>query len=696
MAHNNTICFGDFDPVTGRPTIDGFTGIGDDGVITNEYESGYVKGDRLTFGSGAATPSVYGSGSGFPPAVFQGVRNGEFLNLAFFCRFDLGFDEEDVIVIAVKPGPGASQTEARRLDIFPLYLDIGAGPAGDPGTPPESIGTPAGQDFSVRTNKQAHSVNHYRGLISTTNPDTWTTANPSTLTTYAPTNIDIKVRSWLPPVPTLTNSVGLQTITASPATFNVVDASGFPDQGAFVVGGSIIRYLSKNGNSLERCSTLIGATITAGSPVRLFDGGWSIEVALPLNRTAGGGGADWIDISDSFGLYFNIIRVGSGPVAQSSQGFYATQFRFPFSPLTTELIGSLDETTPIPLYGTGLIPARQTPPYSNLGQGIRFEGGELGVGVRDFSAASGSTLGSSINSSASTSSANNRLVARITNSGTTVADNTTGIRAEFRFANWGLGAGNFTHWKPAVGATPDALNGIALAYGRTAEITSTWNKVDVPVQYARPNDHQCMWVQLTSTGANTVNFLESSVRRNMNFVTLSEINRPAEISGVGYPPPANGASDHEFLLFTTVRELRQQNRDKLGALEAPTAVVDPSKETVKWLWINHGYRRTKQNIIIRNKTFEILDDTPGSFGYVAEHLGANDRFTYEFSGGGIKNLGGNTHAIKVPHNGSVQINTTVKSVPAENVGAATGGIRWWVWVLLLLLLLLLLLIKLFV
>ena len=705
MAHNDTICFGDFDPVTGSPTIDGFTGIGDDGVITNEYEAGYVKGDRLTFGSGATTPVVYGSGSGFPPAVFQGVRNGDFLNLAFFCRFDLGFDPEDVIVIAVKPSPGASQTEARRIDIFPLYLDLGAddknlatgGPAGDPDTPPASIGTPPGQDFHVRTNKPAQSAIHYRGQTVPGQP--WTTLNPSG-TTYSPANIDIKVRSWLPPVATLTQSVGVQTVPASPSTFtfNVVNASGFPPQGAFVAGSTtgssiIIRYFGKSGNSLTGCSTSMGATIAAGSPVRLFDGGWSIEVALPLYSTVMegpdvGGGADWIDIPDSFGLYFNIIRVGSGPLAQSSQGFYATQFCFPFG-AGGEITGVLDATTSIPSYGTGLIPALQTPPNHDLGLGIRFVGGELGVGVRDLSAVPMSALGTSIHNSAS-ALADNRLVARIENTGTTSAYDATGIRAEFRFANWGLGAGNFTSWKPAIGATADyPATGISLAHGGTAEVTYAWNKSAVPAEYAPPHDHQCMWVQLTSTGVNPVNFLESSVRRNMDFVTMSEVNRPAEISGVGYPLPPNGASDHEFLLFTTVREIRQQNSYGLKS----AAAANPKEDTVRWLWINHGYRRTGKNIKIGNKSFEILDDTPGSFGFVADHAGASDWFRYEFSGGGIQNLGGNIHSIKVPHNGSVWIDTTVKSIPPETVSpvtvpVASGGIRWWVWVLFLFIILL--------
>ena len=640
----------------------------------------------MTFGSGAASPSVYGSGSGFPPAAFQGVKNGNSLNLAFFCRFDLGFDPEDVIVIALKPSPGAAQTDARRIDVFPLYLDIGAdsknpmtgGPAGDADTPPASIGTPAGDDFHVRTNKQAQAVVHYRGQGGAGQP--WTTLNPGN-TVYAPSNIGIKVRSWLPPVPNLTTCVGSQTIPASPSTFtfNVMSANNFPPQGAVVVAGKIIRYLGVSGSSLTQCTTLIGGTIDPGKLVS-FRRGWSIEVTLPLTKADGG--QDWIDVPDSFGLYFNIIRVGAGPLTQSSQGFYATQFAFPFGAANPPITGTLDGSLTIPTYGTGLIPALQMPVGSNLGLGIRFVGGELGIGVRDTSAAPGSALSTAIHN-ASSPSGDNRLVAQIQNTATTAAADATGIRAEFRFANWGLGAGAFTSWAQAVGATADQAAGISLNHGASGEVTFTWNKSAVPPQYAAPNDHQCMWVQLTSTGVNPVNFLESSARRNMDFTSLSEVQRPAEISGKGYPPPPNGAAAHDFLLFTNVREIRPYKR------QSSDARPGQSPETITWLWINHGYRRTDKTITIGSRTFEILDDTPGSFGYVAQHVGASDRLLYEFTGGGIKNLGGNVHAIKVPHNGSVKINTTVKTAPPESPAPPSKGIPWWVWVLLLLVILLL-------
>ena len=689
MAFNDTICFRDYDPVTGPPTTDGFTGIGDDGVITNESEPGYVKGDRLTFGSGLASPSVFGSGSGFPPAVFQGVKAGNFLNLAFFCRFDLGFDLADTVVIAVRPSPGAPQTDARRIDISPLYLDIGAddknpltgGPAGDPDTPPSSIGTPTGMDFHVRTDKPANRVKHFRGQNVSGQP--WTTTNPGSGTTYTPSGIDIKVRSWLPPTPSLTTTSGQQTIPAAPSTFTftVADASQFPDQGAFTVTDSsgafshIVRYLSKTGNQLKNCQTLTAGIVAANALVRLIDGGWSVEVTMPLTTTDGG--TDWITIPDSFGFYFNIIRVGSGPLSQTSQGFYATQFAFPFAPATNYITGVLDATTGIPAYGTGLIPALQSPPNTNLGEGISFLNEELGVGARALGAAPFSPLGDLIhNASAPASAPDNRLVAQVVNTGTTSASDATGIKAEFRFANWGLGPINFPAWAPAQGATLDQPAGIQLLHGSQAEITATWLKANVPAGYAPPHDHQCMWVQLSSTGGPPVNFLESSVRRNMNFEAMSSIDRPATISGVGYPPPSGGASHHDFLLFTNIREIRL-SRELTG---------DPQKSRVRWLWINHGYRRTGLTITINGTACEILDDSPGSFGYVADHIGDTDLFEYSFSGNAIRHLGGNVHSIRVPHGGSVEIQTHAGTKPP---GETTRRVLWWVLLLLFLALFLL-------
>jgi hypothetical protein len=712
MAHNDTLCFEDCDVVTGQPTVDGFTGIGDEGVITNESEPGYVKGDRLTFGSGATTPAVFGSGSGFPPVVFQGVKNGNFLNLAFFCRFDLSFDYGDVVVIAIKPDPLGAQDQARRIDIFPLYKDVGAdsqlaatgGPAGDkdddadnnlvtnPSPPPNTIpwrtlhGVPPGEHYHIRTNKIAHAQTHYRGQLL---GDPWTTTNPGG-SAYLPSNIDIKVRSWQPPSQflTYTTSAGTQTVSSTAFTFNVVSTASFANAGLFVVTDSsnkahTVTYTGKTSTSFTGCTTPLNGTIAAATGVSIAEFAWSIEVALPLTTATTGGGSDWIDIPSGFGIYFNVIRSGSTAASRPAGGLgsYATEFSFPYGG-SNDITGVLNATTAIPpasgSYGTGLIPALQNPPYSNLGSGIRFKNGELGVGVRAVAATAWSALGTTINNSSSAGT-DNRLVAQIKNTGTTPADNATGIRAEFRFANWGLGSPNFSAWAPAIGATEDVPGGTPVPHGGEAEITATWLKANVSASYAPPNQHQCMWVQLTSNGVNPVNFLEGSVRRNMDFTSLSEISRPAEISGIGYPAPLAG-NYHDFLLVTNIRKIAEPQL-RGGVASIP---IDPKKESVTWLWIVHGYRKTGRTITINNSTYEILDDTPGSFGYAAKHTGFNDRLEYEFKGPGLQHLGGNVHSIQVPHSKSIRIETIVRTVPQDK---DKGKPVWWFWFVILVIIL---------
>ena len=74
---------------------------------------------------------------------------------------------------------------------------------------------------------------------------------------------------------------------------------------------------------------------------------WGVELKIPVNKAAGG--ADWIDLSDGFGLYFNVIRLGktAGSGSTPSQTWYSTQFRFPQQVPGNILTGFLDVSTVI-------------------------------------------------------------------------------------------------------------------------------------------------------------------------------------------------------------------------------------------------------------------------------------------------------------------------------------------------------------
>jgi hypothetical protein len=608
MDTTDTLCFADFDPVTGPPKVDGFTGIDDAGVITTESEPGYVLGSRLT----------YSNSTQFPPVIFQGVKNGNFLNLSFFCRFDSSFDAQDLVIIAFKPSPTDTvQSHARRIDIFPNYDGIGAdeidvntgvGPNGCPdnkgatpahaGCPGDNIpGIPVGDDFHIRTNHTPQSVIFYRG------EDTglpWTTSNADHSPFRPP--VSVKVRSWMPPVPANTPS----------------------------------------------------------------EYAWSIEVQVPLQATPGP--SDWINLPDSFGLYFNVIRVGAGPDPVEGLGFPATEFKFPVNSadLTDQTQpGGFAEGLVIPAYGTGLIPALQHPPGSNLGLGVSFINGESGVGVRNANLPAWSgPLDHVIRGASDPTPGDNRLVAQVQNTATTAAGDAQGVSVTFRFANWGLGPSGFAMWQTPVGATPDPgpppmPSHIAdIPHGGQAELTWTWPKAAVPTQYNPPNQHQCVWVQLDS--AHAVNFTQSSVRRNLDFVNLSDFERPAHISGVGYPRPASGKTHHDFVLVVNVRQLRGITDD--GEFRAPAAVL---KQPVQWIWILSGYRRTGNTITLRRKTFEVLDASPGAFGFVFNHGDITDQLKYSLTGGGIRPVGSNMYSLQVPNGGEVVINTGFKTAPPE-------------------------------
>lgn len=150
--------------MSGPPTVDGFVER-EPGVTTNQLDAGYANGARF----------IYGGESGIPRAVFQGVKhNGQdFVYMAFAARYDPSFDDNDFVMIVLRPSAGApASTQDRRIDIKPVLTGAGGAQPNptdpndepDPGDPP---GTPL-----VRTNKpEAVSTFYERNLAGS--PTVW-------------------------------------------------------------------------------------------------------------------------------------------------------------------------------------------------------------------------------------------------------------------------------------------------------------------------------------------------------------------------------------------------------------------------------------------------------------------------------------------------------------------------------------------
>ena len=675
MPGATTISFPDYDGVTGPPTLDGFTANRDPGFITNKTEPGFAVADSVMFAGGSVSPPVVlqcervvsGEGPGALP-------EGDYLAMSLFTSLDTTFDDNDVIVVALKPAGTVTRDTWRRLDIHPVFDDEGASQGGadqetdlDPTLP---------GDYHVRIDKAGRTVNAWKGTAS--GSPRWTTATPS--------NVYARSCSWEPATPTatVTSAVTLPTSLTTDFTIPVNSTAGFPQSGAVVadVSGTrrLIGYASKTATSFQGCRRAAGqGTIASGSLVDQSAVGWSVELLLPRTAALGGGASQWLDLNDGFGLYVNIIRwgrlVGAGPHIHA--GNYATQYIFPVPELgatRNNITAALGGDTVIEdsWFGTGQIPALQDPPGSNLGQGVRFQNQSdpsLSVGARDKNLSAGSPLGSSIEPAGGTH--DNLLAAQVKNTDPLNAAN--GVTAEFRFANWGFPATSttFASWKPAVGAgTPSVINLSAQGGGAdSGEVTAVWDRANVPAEYGDRDsqgrlirNHQCIWVQMTTTGGSTVHFVQGGVRRNMDFAFMSELERQFEISGEGYE--SAGTGDHEFLLFPHIREmLIPESTPDIGRVGGEGAV---SYRKV-WFWIVDGLRRTGKTITIEGDMAEILDPGPGQFGAIALHEDDKDVLGYRISGAGIQWQNSGYLTARVPRGGRITGRVHLRAGPPDEI-----------------------------
>jgi hypothetical protein len=585
-----TLCFPDHDTaVLGVPVVDGLTSDLDAGIITNEREIAYGVGSRLT----------YNGGSTFPPVIFQGVKQAgaDFIYLSFFARFDRFFDKEDVVVIVVRPNAATTThgPDARRIDVFPVYEDFGAdepgaiggSPAGSADdSPAVPAGAPPSSTYHIRTNHTAQKVDYYQGSAS----------GAPWISTAAPAGIEVKVRSWKPPVP-----------------------SGQP----------------------EECA-------------------WSIEVKLPTTTAAGG--ASWIDLLANFGLYFNVIRVcGEALCAGTSTPFgpfASTQSTWPRdTSINRTITGTLGTSTNIPASWLG------SASFGGAGGcvGVGFVDPFSGIGAE---VSPGGSLGTDIDASAPVT-----LAADVKN--TDPMNDALGVTAEFRLSNWGLGPGAPAAWSK-INAVGNPTSPVTVPKNTASQrISMVWNLTTAERTTYSVHTHQCMWVQLDS--AQNVNFIQSGERRNMDLKNLSSFDDTAEISGVGYPTPAGGR--HDFTLITNVRrllvpEITDGIRPILSAVDRRE--TDPKLRAV-WIWILHGFRRTGETLTIGTKTFEVLDDTPGSFGYILIHDGSDQNLDFNLKGAGLTHRGGNVWDLPVPHDGAVTLDLHFQTqveppVDTQNIG----------------------------
>lgn len=710
MTIFDTIAFPDNDPVTGPPTIDGWTGNTDPGVTAVNFpEAGFATGGRITYSGGTLVPPVvFGSTRvDLAGGNTYGVAAGSYLAMSFFCSFDPTFDTSDGVTLSLLPNySNKDHHTARRIDILPNTV-TGAPGTGYMGTqfdwlPPETppaAPTPTDHPLYYSKLNRQPVVSCYRGIDINSAGEVWADITP--------TNVFARCASWVPATvsTTTTASVSVPAAPTSPHTvpdIAVVDVSQFPTSGDLlvIVGGTpvTISYTGVSGNTFTGCKVpkgTVAGTLASGATVQLQDTGWSVELLIPTTTALGG--ADWIDLQGHFGLYVNLFRFSTFepmPPAQPHAGFYAAQYRFPLpdagAPLADQhyLSGFLDKTLVIDESWHGKASIPQLLGGVNDALGVRFQNHaspSSSIGARHPGAADPTTIDNTLYG-ASQSAVDNTLVAQIENTGANAANDVT---ADFRFASWGMPPATFGAWDPASahGAAPSTH--INLAAGASGEVTEDWNHANIPADYAISTvwpGHHCLWVQLSST--QNVNFVEGGARINMNFQNLSESEQDATISGVGYPAPSSG--HHDMVLFSHVRSMFVPDvvgDGDRGELRTAGMLSHRGSEQFRgkqvWYWTVNGFRKTGQTFTVRGNKGEVIDPSPGEFGLVALHEGDGSHvFAHQLSGGGVKRRG-HAYELRVPHNGEVKVHTWVGAGPVGTLKPPTPPKTdpWWLQLL---------------
>jgi hypothetical protein len=278
------------------------------------------------------------------------------------------------------------------------------------------------------------------------------------------------------------------------------------------------------------------------------------------------------------------------------------------------------------------------------------------------------------------------------------------VKATVRIANWGI-IGDMTapydllpNKPPSPGNTnPTQPINLPSMAPRT-ELTINW-QIDandrILFKPIGPRDpHQCIWVQLDSN--QPVDFADSSVHNNFEFINLSSHEEDAEISGKGFPAPPSG-TDHDFVLnvykvqLISLRDLTGGggpggNLRSAAASGGSANITELERQiyerqaasngvVTSWVWVTDGYRRTGGGLTINGKKFENYQPV-GSFGYAPSHEGRAKDLTYSLTGPGLQPLGNNRYGLKVPDGGVARIHTKLETVDG-NGPPTTGAFKRW-------------------
>jgi hypothetical protein len=654
--------FPDSDPVLGKPTVNGFTGITDLGVPDDPTpETGYGLGMRVDFESGSL----------LSPVILQGVKglDEDYIYLSFLVRFDNHFDQEDAIVIALRPNYASQVHDAscRRIDIFPLYENVGAG-----------LG-PVGPNPDIRTGQQPKNYEVWMGKAG----GGWDPID------RASAGLSIGVRSWRPEPP----KGGLQECAWSVEVRIPTRYEGWLDLGPeFGLYVDVIRVCA---------STTCKFTGPAAESFFSNQFTWPNEADKPyLTGTLNGTlTLDPLLYGKAvIPAYMTPPGLNLAKGVKFVGGAAGIGVRLPNGTFGSNIEALLTNTLVAKVQNDSLDAAGDAPRVT-----AEFRLANWGLGSGAFTSWSKIATSPGVNPTAPVNIPHGTNLQELSSQWALSEDQKTNYKSHAHQCMWvqlehkgalPVQIDNATNTTP-ITVTTHIPHG--LSTGARVLVKDVVGNTGANNTSAQPS-----WL-VTVTGPTTlqlngsagngnyvsggslialidIDFVESSQRRNMDFMSLSEVTQPAEISGVGYPAPTSGNS-HDFVLMAHARQLSLPDltpRPDDGRVNLANALVaGPGAERLlpSWTWIVHGYRDTGDSLRIGSRDFRIYDHSPGAFGYLAQHDGpATDVFDYSLEGGGIKKQHDHVYTVRVPHNGVVTIQTVVSAGP--DLSSRPGCLGW--------------------
>lgn len=149
------------------------------------------------------------------------------------------------------------------------------------------------------------------------------------------------------------------------------------------------------------------------------------------------------------------------------------------------------------------------------------------------------------------------------------------IQARMRLAHWGSVADPAAAWTEFAAGIRNAADGnITYRCGGGGEPAC-------PTNPAGEDPHQCVLVELSGTGAQTVHFSRDSSWNNMNFAPASKFEMPAEINLAGVAPLPNGNSKRDIYLYFKIKNMPAQIQDERAKLGLAKGTLLKERQLVR-------------------------------------------------------------------------------------------------------------------